>query len=360
MIQRAESVLVGETLVDVGCLGLTVEDQKHLDEMDKKIQVLRDYVIGVASGFYTGLYVFGPGGTSKSYTILETLDAVGANYILHNSRLTGQTLFHVIAQAPDSIHVLEDMEALFSQRNARGVLRSALWGQRADGRRGPMERWVTWGSSGKRPRERRVLFTGGLIMTANRDLDSSCPELAAVKTRIPYLMLAPSDAEVRALLRHLARRGWDADGRHLDPYETQDVVEYLIRQCSALQRRLDLRLLENAYADFLLWREGHALCHWHDLLATRLRERTTYFRQEVEAAGTTPTPGPAGLGEAARVRGARRRSQHRQECIRIVRELLSTTDVPAERQKLWAKLTGGASVAAFYRWRDEVLGNGES
>lgn len=360
MSERAKPRFDSDTEVDVGCSFVSEEDQQHLASMSKKIQVLRDYVIGVARSFYTGLFVFGPGGTSKSYTILDTLEAVGANYTLHNSRLTGQTLFHVIAQAPDSIHVLEDMEPLFSQRNARGVLRSALWGQRADGGHGPMERWVTWGSAGKQPRELRVLFTGGLIMVANRDLDTSCPELAAVKTRIPYLMLAPSEAEVRALLRHLARRGWDADGRYLDPYECQDVAEYLIRQCSVLQHRLDLRLLENAYSDFLLWREGHALCHWQDLLATRLRERTTYFRQKVEAAGPTPTPGPTGLTEAARARGVKRRSQHRQECLRIVKEVLMSTNVPAEQHHLWAKLSGGASLAAFYRWRGEALGSGES
>ena len=51
---------------------------------------------------------------------------------------------------------------------------------------------------GKRPREDRVLFTGGLIMSANRDLDSACPELAAVRTRIVCMQLAPSDAEVRS------------------------------------------------------------------------------------------------------------------------------------------------------------------
>jgi hypothetical protein len=251
------------------------------------------------------------------------------------------------------------MEGLFTQSNAKGVLRSALWGQRADGGRGPMERWVTWGSSGKRPREWRVLFSGGLIMSANKDLDSASPELAAVKTRIAYLMLAPSDAEVRALLRHLASKGWDADGRHMDPAECLDVCDYLVSQSSALQRRLDLRLMENCYSDYLLWREGYALCHWHDLVATRLRERTTYFRREVETAGPSQLPGPAGLVEAARARGARRREQHRAESIRVAREVLAATDVPAEQQRLWAERTGGASVASFYRWRDEVNRHGE-
>jgi hypothetical protein len=336
---------------------LSEEDQRHLAAMEKRMQVLRDYVVGVARGYYTGLYVYGPAGCSKSYTILETLNSVGANYVVHNSRLTGQTLFHALAQAPDSVHVLEDMEALYSQRNAQGVLRSALWGQRADGGHGPMERWVTWGSSGKRPRELRVLFTGGLIMAANRDLDSASPELAAVKTRIAYLMLAPAEAEVRALLRHLARQGWDADGCRLEPHECQDVVEYLITQSSVLQRRLDLRLLENAYADYLLWRDGHALVHWQDLVNTRLRERTTHFRREVETAGPTPPSGPAGLTAAANARGARRRRQHREESLHIAREVLAVASTPAEQQRLWTERTG-ASVASFYRWRTAVLAAG--
>jgi hypothetical protein len=70
------------------------------------------------------------------------------------------------------------------------------------------------------------------------------------------------------------------------------------------------------------------------------------------------SPGSAGLLEAAAARGARRREQHRLESIRIAREVLAATDVPAEQQRLWAQRTDGASPAAFYRWRREVLGPG--
>ena len=91
-------------------------------------------------------------------------------------------------------------------------------------------------------------------------------------------------------------------------------------------------------------------------MATRLRERTTYFRREVELAGPAPVPGPAGLAEAAGARGVRRQAHHRQECLRIVQEVLAATDVPAEQLRLWAERTGGASVAAFYRWRQEAPG----
>jgi hypothetical protein len=155
-------------------------------------------------------------------------------------------------------------------------------------------------------------------------------------------------------MRHLACRGWDADGRHLEPWECQDVAEYLISQSVALQRRLDLRLLENCYADYQLWHDGLASCHWHDLVATRLRERTTYFRREVETAASGPLPGSSGLDAASRARGDRRRAQHREESLRIVLEVLQTTCVPAEQQRLWAEMTGGASVASFYRWREEL------
>jgi hypothetical protein len=52
---------------------------------------------------------------------LEVLLQRQASHILHNSRLTGQTLFQALKQTPDAIHVLEDMEAFFRQKNAQGV-----------------------------------------------------------------------------------------------------------------------------------------------------------------------------------------------------------------------------------------------
>jgi hypothetical protein len=253
--------------------------------MEEKVQVVRDFTVGVVRGYYTALYVYGPGGTSKSYTVLDVLKKSKANFVLHNSRLTGQTLFQELSEAPDAVHVLEDMEGLFAQQNALGVLRSALWGQRADGDRGPRERWVTWGAAGRRPRELRVLFTGGLIMTANRPLGEHIPEWGAVMTRISYVQLAPTDAEVRALMRCLARRGFDGDGREISPEECQVIVEYLIDQSAHLQRRVDLRRQEHCYSDYLMWQQGLAGCHWHELVATRLRQRPTYFRHAVTAGG---------------------------------------------------------------------------
>jgi hypothetical protein len=54
---------------------------------------------------------------------------VGANYRLFNSRVTAKGLFKALEKAPDAVHVPEDMGRLTKDRDARGVLRSALWAQ---------------------------------------------------------------------------------------------------------------------------------------------------------------------------------------------------------------------------------------
>jgi hypothetical protein len=316
------------------------EEAKLLAEMEKKVQVVRDYTVGVIEGLFTGLYVYGPGGTSKSYTVIDVLRQRHAHDVLHNSRLTGQTLYAAMAEAPDAVHLIEDVEGLFRQPNALGVIRSALWGQRADGNRGPMERWVTWGVTGRQPRELKLLFTGGLIMTANRSLGEHVPEWQAIMTRIAYVQFAPTDGEIRALMRCLARRGCEIEGRRMSPEESCEVVEFLIAQSAHLQRRLDLRLLENCYGDYLLWKAGLAGCHWHDLVATRLRQRPTYFRHEVAT-------GPEGLRRA------------RKEVLDIVRQVRDATTNPEERVRLWAEQTN-QSRATFYRRLADLRNLGEA
>jgi hypothetical protein len=102
----------------------------------------------------------------------------------------GTTTTNAIERFPDSIHVLEDMEQITRDRGAQGVLRSALWGQRVDGDRGPQERLVTWSTYRM---EHSCLFTGKIIMIANKPL-ADLPELNAIKTRIASMHRSPAPA----------------------------------------------------------------------------------------------------------------------------------------------------------------------
>jgi len=65
-----------------------------------------------------------------------------------------------------------------TDKDAQGVLRSALWSQR--GEDGKLKRVVTWGTA--RGIE-SIVFSGGIIMLSNRPL-TDMPELRAIRTRI--------------------------------------------------------------------------------------------------------------------------------------------------------------------------------
>src|SRR5262245_17696268 len=121
-------------------LVLSEEDQAHLQRLKPKQKLIRKFVEGVATSMHTGFYLWGDGGTSKSYTVLDELLRLKADYVLHNSRMTGRALVEVLQRLPTSVYVIEDCESIFDDKRAWGVLRSALWSQSTEK---PMKREIT-------------------------------------------------------------------------------------------------------------------------------------------------------------------------------------------------------------------------
>jgi len=264
-------------------------DVALLASLEHKLQLVRDRTQGVAEGYQTGFHLWGPGGTSKSYTVEETLRMLGASYKLTNGRLTGRGLFDVLRDFPDAVHVIEDAEPLFHDKHAFGVLRSALWGQAGpDGR---TERMVCWQTAKGR---NEFVFEGGVIITANCRLDD-LPQAVALRTRLASLHYQPTNAEVGALMRHVARRGHTHASGTLSPDECREVADAIVASSDRLTRNLGMRMLVLTYQDVLQHKNGSSVTHWHDLLESRLRERVVApvgsglraqrNAQEVEVAG---------------------------------------------------------------------------
>jgi hypothetical protein len=303
---------------------LSQQDERHLERLDQKLQLVRDRTAAVALGYSNGLFLYGDGGVGKSYTVLQELERLKADCKLFNSRMTGRGLYNALGRYPDSVHVLEDMEQVTRDRGAQGVLRSALWGQRREGDIGPQERLVTWTTY---KLEHSFYFTGGIIMISNRPL-ADLPELNAVKTRIAVLHLQASDPELRALMRRVALRGFVHEGRRLDAEECQEVCEFIIDQSLSLHRSLDMRLLVNSLQDYLQWQEGDAGCHWHDLVTARLRERPpAAFRKDLVVGG---------------------RGSLKEKELEVAREIAAATTDRQERLRQWQQRTG-KSQATLYR-----------
>lgn len=104
---------------------LTDEDKVALESLHYKQEHLRTAILSLAEGHDTGLFIYGSGGTGKSFLSQEALQDFKAPYLLHNSRLSAPGLVSQLAKAFDCIHWIEDAERLFGDRDAIGVMRSA-------------------------------------------------------------------------------------------------------------------------------------------------------------------------------------------------------------------------------------------
>jgi hypothetical protein len=238
--------------------------------------------------------------------------------------MTAKGLFLALAKFPDAVHVLEDMERLTQDRDAQGVLRSALWAH--PGR----DRVATWTSA--TGGEESFVFRGGIILIANRPL-AALPELRALATRISVLRLDVTDAEATALMLDLAARGYQIDGKlALAADDCLMVTEHLIAECHAAGCPLDMRLQVNSYSDYRLWEADRSSCDWQDLVTSRVRQAADHFHADPEH---------------------RSPEERRAERRKVFREVVAATNDVGEQERLYKERTG-RSRTDFYRRKREI------
>src|SRR5262245_21540208 len=138
--------------------GLVEAEHAALLSLDCKLRLIDDRVTAVVRGYQTGLYLCRAGGLGKSHSVYRQLQRLECDFRIFNSRMSALGLFRALEKASDAVHVLEDMERIVNDRDAQGVLRSALWSQ------GDRDRVIIWTTGGG---EQRFTFRGGLLVLAN-------------------------------------------------------------------------------------------------------------------------------------------------------------------------------------------------
>src|SRR5690242_10152702 len=83
--------------------------EEHLRSLEAKQQVVRDRVCSVAGGYANGLYLWGPPGVGKSDLVQRTLREREKPFRLTTSHVTPKGLFNLLREAPDEIHVFEEV-----------------------------------------------------------------------------------------------------------------------------------------------------------------------------------------------------------------------------------------------------------
>lgn len=225
---------------------------------ERKLQLIRDRVRGVALAFYAAAYVVGRPGTSKTYTVKEMLNELGLPWVCRNSRMTPMGLYSFLESHPEHIVVLDDVSTLFQSDLAMQILLAAL-----DGPPGK-PRTVMYKSL---DHDTRFAFSGGLIAISNIPMGSD-PLARALGSRVVGLEHEPSDEEIAAFMRYQASQG--CNGLTID--ECQNVVEFVITETRAFDLRLDLRHAVKGWQDFKQFKAGKALTPWQDLVRSSLRK----------------------------------------------------------------------------------------
>jgi hypothetical protein len=310
---------------------LSEADQRALAELNQKQDAIGDITAGCANGSHTGAHFDGPPGIGKTHTVLSKLEEVGAPFVVHQ-RITAKPLFFELRKVPGAVHVIEDCEQLFAERSAQTLLRSALGGVQVNGWR---ERQVSYSVSGTNARVLRIYFEGAIIFTSNRALANEKPEIQAILSRIPSLSFAPGAHHIRAMMRHLARRGHVGAAGRMSPRECVEVVEYVIDLAVQREYHLDLRVLDHAYGYYLSDVAGGGRTDWRDLMKFHFQSALTRFDH------TPPAAGPTRLGG--------RQAKFERE-VAIALEIDAMPGLTEEdRLRLYEERAGAGSRATYYR-----------
>jgi hypothetical protein len=235
-----------------------------LQEIEGQYRMIRDRLRSVVGGLTNGMYLFGPPGISKTYTVRKYLESQSVPHKSVQGYMTGSRLFGVIEENPDGIIVLDDVTGIIT-KNDKGVpLLLAALGSPPDGSR---VRRVTYGTA----REERVVeFTGGIIAISNLGLEEHRNDvIKALRDRVYVQRFDPTPEQVAALIHEIAKEG----PAGVAAEDATTVAEFLVAECRRQGTRLTIRLfIEKALPDFRLWSAEASENHWRDLVRATVAE----------------------------------------------------------------------------------------
>lgn len=312
------------------------EADANLTSIRRKTAMVRDKARGVFLGYHPGVLLWGAGGIGKSWTVEDEARQTQVFLRRHTGVLTARALYEQLRRHPTDVHLIEDNEQLLAKEDAVTVLREATWtverddNARDDGRF--PDRRVTWARH-RDPNE--FVFSGGLILIQNERPPQSA-RIAALLTRLRPHQVLISEAEIATLARHLAATAPPrVMGYQMTAADCTEVLDYLMSVAGSAGQALDMRLVAQAYGEYVQFQNGDADVDWRDHVRALVTERTpTRFTRPVDLTGAT-----------------RREKQERDRAT--ARAILDETTDAREQVRLWKERTGKCQ-SMFYERRREV------
>lgn len=240
----------------------------HRNRIDLLQQSIWDWTEDVLDGVLPGLIIFGASGLGKSMVVRDCLKNRGINPdppVVNKGHMTARGLFDLLqARASAQVVVIDDIEHLFSDPKALGLLRAALGDNPSDKR---MVQYQT--STG----EEGFQFKAGLIVIGNRIPRQSYADVQAVMEKSHTIEVDVTPEDFSAYLRAtLPEQGAEAPGPAGKPMRVSR------RDCLVLIRELEKRRVAN----FRQW--SKALRVW-----VKFRNDAERFRFELDKICRVPS-----------------------------------------------------------------------
>lgn len=298
-----------------------------LTSLHNKHSSIRDRIRGVALGRAKGFYLYGPPGTSKTFLVRTTLDGLGPEPVYANGHITARGLFDLIAKHPDSVIVIDDVNAIFKDKVALSILLAAL-GRQSGTSRASTVRYQRAGE------DRVVEFRGGIIAISNEPLGRHDNHVVrALGDRVHVMQYAPTEEEIEAQILEIAA----TVPLGVSVADATTVAQFLLADCRHAGVRLSVRLfVDKAIPDFLQWQAEESESHWHDLVHAGVLESVIVPQEELRD-----------MSRQDQIAGERRIAAH----------IHATICCRDERAFAWYQYTGKSESSLYRRLKELGLSN---
>jgi hypothetical protein len=189
----------------------------------EKFTALEKLVRVVAARHSNGLFLCGPGGTGKTYTVMKVIRELGLQEGTHFAICKGYTtpagLFQFLKANSDKLVIFDDCDSVFKDPVGLNILKAVLdtYPTRA----------VSWNTAN--PDMQPFVFTGQIIFISNMDIESQqSAHLRAVITRVLTLTLGSTREDVLMRLQDLIP---EICGAH-SPETQNEIREFILENAN--------------------------------------------------------------------------------------------------------------------------------
>ena len=176
------------------------EKPKQLVE-SKQVNLLRRYIEMTVKRFNHGLIITGRAGLGKTYTTINILKELKANFKYKSGYITALGLYKFLYRHRADNILLDDLEGLTGNENSIALLKTALW--EANGKR-----IISYETTSKQLEDTPTSFefTGTIIILANEIKSSKNENFKALLSRVINFELSFKHSEILIICHKILRQ----------------------------------------------------------------------------------------------------------------------------------------------------------